>query len=135
MGFGFDINKVSFDNAIRKGSTPAEGVKPNGDTALFGNDNKAIGEYGDKLLTNQYQPSFVQAIPKADAAQLSELYSLAGIKKMKQPTLQQYESIQKGVNDFAVKYDTYVTTNNAERLYDSPGFKVLNDIFGIGLTN
>ena len=96
-------------------------------------DNKAKGEYGEKLL-EQVQPRFVQAakIPETDRAELTEMLAMAGIKNPKMPTVAQYASIAAQVGVATTALDEFTTTTNAETLFNSPDFGVLNNIFGIG---
>ena len=93
-------------------------------------------EVGDELLDPRYFANalgFVRqtsALPKADAAELSEMYQRAGIKAPL-PTAAQYASVANITTSFQRGIDTLSTTNNAERLFDSEEFKELNKQFGI----
>ncbi len=95
-------------------------------------DNKAIGEIGDKLL-EQVQPNFVQAskLPEQDEKDLKEMYALAGIKNVKLPTRSQYARIEGSVQNASDNISQLLTGNNAEELYNSQQFNVLNELFGI----
>ncbi len=95
-------------------------------------DNKAIGEFGNKLL-DQVQPRFIEAakIPETDRAELAEMYALAGIKNPKMPTVAQYASIASQVGAATTALDELTTTTNAENLFNSPDFGLLDNIFGI----
>lgn len=95
-------------------------------------DNKAIGEFGDKLL-NQVMPGFVQTskIPETDRKDLTEMFAMAGVKNPKMPTAAQYASISNSVGTVVPGLDKLNTTNHANDLFNSPQFGVLNDIFNI----
>ena len=93
-------------------------------------------ELGDDLLDPRYFANalgFVKqtsALPKADAAELSEMYAMAGIKAPL-PTAAQYASVANITTSFAKGIDTLSTTNNAEQLFASSEFEALNKQFGI----
>lgn len=95
-------------------------------------DNKAIGEFGDKLL-NQVMPGFVRTskIPETDRKDLTEMFAMAGVKNPKMPTAVQYASISNSVGTVETGLDKLNTTNHANDLFNSPQFGVLNDIFNI----
>ncbi len=95
-------------------------------------DNKAIGEFGDKLL-DQVQPRFVEAarIDAVDAKELTEMFAMAGIKNPKMPTVAQYASVSGHVAEATKGIDDLLTTNNTQALFDSPEFNTLNKLFGI----
>ena len=95
-------------------------------------DNKAFGEFGNKLL-DQVQPTFIQTakLPEEDRSEISEMFTIAGINKAKMPTAAQYASISNQVNNFVTNFDELTTTNNAENLFNSKEFKTLNSFFGI----
>lgn len=95
-------------------------------------DNKHIGEFGEKLL-EQVQPKFVQAakIPETDRAELATMFAMAGIKNPKMPTIAQYRSVAAQVGTATTALDELTTTTNAENLFNSPDFGLLDNIFGI----
>ena len=95
-------------------------------------DNKAIGEFGDKLL-NQVMPGFVRTskIPETDRKDLTEMFAMAGVKNPKMPTAAQYASISNSVETVETGLDKLNTTNHARDLFNSPEFGALNDIFNI----
>lgn len=113
------------------------GIKPqqtNGKEKVEVNitDNKAVGEFGNKLL-DQVQPRFIQAakIPETDRAELNEMFTMAGIKNPKMPTVAQYASIAKQVVTATKELDDVTTTTHTEDLFNSAEFGTLNDLFGI----
>lgn len=87
-------------------------------------------EIGDKLL-DQVMPTFVKTaqISKADAVELTEMFAMAGIKNPKMPTAAQYASVAGHVSTVSKGIDELTTTNNAERLFNSDGFKTLDEFF------
>ena len=130
------VNGNGSDNLfVRKNVTP--NVTPSDTTKVTKTDvpitdNKVVGEYGEKLL-EQVQPRFVTAarIPETDAAELTEMYAMAGIKAPKMPTVAQYASISNHVADFTTGLDNLNTTNNVKELYGSAEFAILDQLFGI----
>ncbi len=113
------------------------GIKPqqtNGKEKVEVNitDNKAVGEFGNKLL-DQVQPRFIQAakIPETDRAELNEMFEMAGIKNAKMPTVAQYASIANQVGTATTALDELMTTTHTEDLFNSAEFGTLNDLFGI----
>ena len=96
-------------------------------------DNKAIGEFGDKLL-NQVMPGFVRTskIPETDRKDLTEMFAMAGVKNPKMPTAAQYASISNSVGTVETGLDKLNTANHTADLFNSPEFGTLNNIFGIG---
>ena len=133
MGIEFDGkgNGINGGFFVRRNETPKE--PPKIETVdVKATDNKPIGEYGEKLL-DQVQPRFITAarIPEADAVELTEMYAMAGIKAPKMPTVAQYASISNHVTDFTRGIDDLDTTNNAQALFNSDEFRILDDIFGI----
>ena len=113
------------------------GIKPqqtNGKEKVEVNitDNKAVGEFGNKLL-DQVQPRFIQAakIPETDRAELNEMFAMAGIKNAKMPTVPQYKSIANQVDTATTALEELRTTTHTEDLFNSPEFGTLNDLFGI----
>ena len=113
------------------------GIKPqqtNGKEKVEVNitDNKAVGEFGNKLL-DQVQPRFIQAakIPETDRAELNEMFAMAGIKNAKMPTVPQYKSIANQVDTATTALDELRTTTHTEDLFNSVEFGTLNDLFGI----
>ncbi len=95
-------------------------------------DNKAIGEYGDKLL-NQVQPQFVTAakLPEADAVQLQEMFKMAGVSARYMPTQVVYDRVGKNTTAIAQQIDDVGTRGNAEAFLSSDTFKALDDIFNL----
>lgn len=95
-------------------------------------DNKAIGEFGNKLL-DQVQPRFVQAakIPETDKTELTEMFEMAGIKNAKMPTVAQYANIINHVVIATTGLDNLWTITHTEDLFKSPEFGTLNNLFGI----
>ncbi len=127
-GKGNNINGGFF---VRRNETPKE--TPRIETVdVKATDNRPIGEYGDKLL-EQVRPRFVTAarIPETDAAELTEMFAMAGITAPKMPTVAQYTSISNHVADFSRDFDDLETTNNAVALFESQDFATLDNIFGI----
>lgn len=131
MAFGFDINKVP------TGSSPKVDIQPTGTqraekTEVPVTDNKVIGEYGDKLL-EQVQPTFVQAakISKTDAAELNEMFAMAGIKKPIMPTVVQYDRIANCDKASEEKIDNLTASNSIHDLFESEGFGKFNKLFNI----
>ena len=130
------VNGNGSDNLfVRKNVTP--NVTPSDTTKVTKTDvpitdNKVVGEYGAKLL-EQVQPRFVTTarIPETDAAELTEMFAMAGIKAPKMPTVAQYASISNHVADFTTGLDNLNTTNNVEDLYGSAEFATLDQLFGI----
>ena len=131
MGFGINGNDFDKNLFVGKNFTASSTSKVNNTEPPI-NDNKVKGEYGDKLL-EQVQPQFVTTsrISKTDAVELNEIFELAGIKNPKMPTVAQYQSVSNHVATITQAMDELTTTINADNLYNSTDFKVLNEIFGI----
>lgn len=133
MSFGINGKDNVNNFFIQKGIVPN---KVGGDKTVNGEgtpiDNKAIGEYGDKLL-NQVQPSFIQAakIPEADAVDLQEMFAMAGVPMKNMPTKAQYERIASNTAVVAQQIEDIGAKSNAEVLFDSPEFSKLNELFDI----
>ncbi len=132
MAFEISGNGNVNKNLFVTGNTKAQNTSGTEKVEVNITDNKHIGEFGDKLL-EQVQPGFVQAsrIPEADRAELSEMFAMVGIKNPKMPTVAQYTSIANHVGGAVTALDGLTTTTNAEQLFKSPEFSVLNDIFGV----
>ena len=117
IGQGFGINNVNHTQQTE--SKPAV-------------DNKAIGEYGDKLL-NQVQPQFVTTarLPEADAVQLQEMFTMAGVPTRFMPTQIVYDRVGESTTAIAQQIDDVGTKGNAETFFNSDTFKALDDIFNL----
>ena len=117
IGQGFGINNVNHTQQTE--SKPAV-------------DNKAIGEYGDKLL-NQVQPQFVTTarLPEADAVQLQKMYEMAGVPARYMPTQAVYNRVGENTVTIANQIDEIGTQSNAEAFFNSKTFAVLDDIFNL----
>ena len=131
MGFGINGNDFDKNLFVGKNFTASSTSKVNNTEPPI-NDNKVKGEYGYKLL-EQVQPQFVTTsrIPETDAVELNKMFELAGIKNSKMPTVAQYQSVSNHVATITQAMDELTTTTNVDNLYNSPDFKVLNEIFGI----
>lgn len=132
MAFGFNINNDYSKGAIQPSTPQVTTPRVANQTDNVAFDNKVIGEFGDKLL-EQVQPRFVQAaqIPAEDAADLKEMFAMAGMKNPVMPTVKQYASVAGHVDKATESIDKLAITNNAERLFDSEGFKAFNKLFDI----
>lgn len=128
----FGINKDYSNGIIQPSSQQVSAPKGKVQTENIVADNKVIGEFGNKLL-EQVQPRFVQAaqIPAEDAADLKEMFAMAGIKNPKMPTVKQYASVAEHVGNVTQSIDDLATTNNVEILFQSDAFKALENLFGI----
>ena len=95
-------------------------------------DNKAKGEYRDKLL-NQVQPQFVRntKIDKADAEQLQEMFAMVNVPTKYIPTKASYDRIAENTVAVAKQFDEIGTKANVEHLYTTETFQKLNNLFGI----
>lgn len=130
---------IEFDKSINSswfvgkpdGKAKAEEVKQNEITnvPVGQSDTKELG----RDLLNPLQPRFVELarIPETDAAELNEMYNMAGIKNLRMPTVAQYASVAGHVATFEQGIDELTTTNNAQQLFDSPEFATLDKLFGL----
>ena len=128
---------IEFNGKVNNNLFINGGIKPqqtNGKEKVEVNitDNKAVGEFGNKLL-DQVQPRFIQAakIPETDRAELNEMFEMAGIKNAKMPPVAQYARIANQVGTVTTALDELMTTTHTEDLFNSAEFGRLNDLFGI----
>ena len=129
---GIEFNGNVNNNLFISGGTKPQQVNGKENVEVNITDNKAVGEFGNKLL-DQVQPRFIQAakIPEPDRAELNEMFTMAGIKNPKMPTVAQYASITNHVVTATKELDEVMTTTHTEDLFNSAEFGTLNDLFGI----
>ena len=89
-------------------------------------------ELGAKLLDQPYAKiNFVStqaSVTKQDADDLSQLFAMAGIKTQ-MPTKAVYERIGASVGQVSKAITDLETEDHIEQLFNSPEFKVLDNIF------
>ena len=90
-------------------------------------------ELGEKLLEQPYaKVNFVSSqgvVAKEDAADLEQLFAMAGVSKNRMPSKTVYERIGGAVAQVSKAMTDIETENRVEALFNSPEFKTLDNIF------
>ncbi len=90
-------------------------------------------ELGEKLLEQPYaKVNFVSSqgvVAKEDAADLEQLFAMAGVSKNRMPSKTVYERIGGAVAQVSKAMTDIETENHVEALFNSPEFKTLDNIF------
>ncbi len=90
-------------------------------------------ELGEKLLEQPYaKVNFVSSqgvVAKEDAADLEQLFAMAGLGKTRMPSKTVYERIGGSVAQVSKVMSDIETEDHIEALFNSPEFKTLDNIF------
>ena len=90
-------------------------------------------ELGEKLLQQPYAKiNFVSSqgvVAKEDAADLEQLFAMAGLEKTRMPSKDSYERIGASVAQVSKVMTDIETEDHIEALFSSPEFGVLDNIF------
>lgn len=90
-------------------------------------------ELGEKLLEQPYaKVNFVSSqgvVAKEDAADLEQLFAMAGLGKTRMPSKTVYERIGGSVAQVSKVMNDIETEDHIEALFNSPEFKTLDNIF------
>ena len=90
-------------------------------------------ELGEELLEQPYaKVNFVSSqgvVAKEDAADLEQLFAMAGVSKNRMPSKTVYERIGGAVAQVSKAMTDIETENHVEALFNSPEFKTLDNIF------
>ena len=93
----------------------------------------ATKELGEKLLEQPYaKVNFVSSqgiVPKEDAADLEQLFAMAGLAKNRMPSKTVYERIGASVTQVSKVMTDIETEDNIAALFNSPEFSTLDNIF------
>ncbi len=93
----------------------------------------ATKELGEKLLEQPYAKiNFVSSqgvVSKEDAADLEQLFAMAGLAKTRIPSKTVYERIGGSVSQVVKVMTDIETEDHIETLFNSEGFKTLDNIF------
>ena len=90
-------------------------------------------ELGEKLLEQPYAKiNFVSSqgvVQKEDAADLEQLFAMAGLTKTRMPSKAVYERINSSVAQVSKVMTDIETEDHIEELFNSPAFQTLDNIF------